>query len=82
MSVHETRGLAAYLSSRVVDSHLRALAGTTQVNAVELRRLPLPPLERLIAIGMGLGPDPTLAQTDRAVEAALGMNLAEEEHAA
>ncbi|MDO9315247.1 MAG: Eco57I restriction-modification methylase domain-containing protein [Burkholderiaceae bacterium] len=78
MSVHETRGLSAYLSSRIVDRHLRAFAGTTQVNAVELRELPLPSLERLIAIGMSLGSDPTLDETDRAVEVALGMSAVEE----
>jgi adenine-specific DNA-methyltransferase len=51
MSPDEARGLAAYLVSRPVDAYFRAVAGSTQVNAFELRRLPLPPLDLIEQIG-------------------------------
>lgn len=73
MSPSEARGLSAFLASRVVDEHFRALAGSTQVNATELRKLPLPPLETLVAIGQALPARPTLAEVDAAVDAALGL---------
>lgn len=74
MTVNEARGLAAFLSSRLVDEHFRALAGSTQVNAAELRKLPLPPLDVLEALGAALPPQPTLRDMDWAVEQALGLN--------
>jgi adenine-specific DNA-methyltransferase len=76
MSPYEARGLSAFLASRLVDAHFRALAGSTQVNATELRQLPLPPLATLEAIGAALSARPTLAECDRAVEAALGVAAA------
>jgi adenine-specific DNA-methyltransferase len=72
MSITEARGLSAFLASKVVDEHFRALAGSTQVNAVELRKLPLPPLASLLAIGAQLPKAPTLAQIDAVVDAVLG----------
>lgn len=51
MSSNEARGLAAYLNSVAVDSYIRSVSGSTQVNATEMRQLPLPPLEELIAMG-------------------------------
>ena len=63
----ETIGLAAFLNSTVVDAHFRAVSGSTQVNATELRKLRLPPLESLIAIGNLLPDSPTLAEADHAV---------------
>lgn len=73
MSPFEARGLSAFLASRVVDEHFRALAGSTQVNATELRKLPLPPLETLVRIGQALAAWPTLAEVDAAVDEALGL---------
>ena len=63
----ETIGLAAFLNSTVVDAHFRAVSGSTQVNATELRKLRLPPLESLVAIGNLLPDTPTLAEADHAV---------------
>jgi len=71
LSPEETRGLAAFLNSRIVDAYLRNVAGNTQINASDLRRLPLPPIERLIAIGRALDAHATLTQVDAAVAAAL-----------
>lgn len=67
----ETIGLAAFLNSTVVDAHFRAISGSTQVNATELRKLRLPPLESLVAIGNLLPNTPTLAEADQAVSAVL-----------
>lgn len=63
----ETIGLAAFLNSTVVDAHFRAVSGSTQVNATELRKLRLPPVESLKAIGSLLPDTPTLAEADHAV---------------
>lgn len=80
MTEAETVGLTAYLNSRVVDNYLRAVAGNTQINATDLRRLPLPSLAILGNIGrraLGL----TLAEIDGLVEAEL-VNRGEEQQAA
>ena len=46
-----TWGLAAFLSSSVVDAYFRIVSGNTQVSATELRALPLPSRAVLEAIG-------------------------------
>ena len=51
LSIDAVNGLAAYLNSKPVDDHLRSLLGSTQVNAIELRNLPVPDLPALCAIG-------------------------------
>lgn len=51
MTYVEAIGLAAFLNSSLVDRYFRILNGNTQVNATELRQLPLPPQEKLIRIG-------------------------------
>ena len=47
----ETLGLAVLLNSALLDIYFRIFSGNTQVNATELRKLPLPPLETIIALG-------------------------------
>lgn len=54
LSVDAVRGLAAYLNSKPVDDHLRGQLGSTQVNAIELRNLPVPDLSTLEAMGRAL----------------------------
>lgn len=54
MSVAAAQGLAAYLNSLPVDRYLRRVLGSTQVNAIELRNLPVPDLGTLERIGRGL----------------------------
>ncbi|AEK58728.1 conserved hypothetical protein [Acidithiobacillus caldus SM-1] len=76
MTPQEVLGLAAYLNSRLVDGHLRAVAGSTQVNASELRKLPLPSIDQLIAIGGICRPGMSLAEVDRVVETILGLDMA------
>lgn len=51
MKSDTARGLAAYLNSRPVDDHLRSVLGSTQVNAIELRNLPVPDRAALDVIG-------------------------------
>lgn len=48
-------GLAAYLNWSVVDTYFRQFNGHTQVNATDLRRLPYPPIQSLIALGEAIG---------------------------
>lgn len=71
MTVDEAKGIAAFLSSELVDAHFRALAGSTQINATELRKLPLPPMRQLVEIGQRLLVHATLAQVDSLVEEVL-----------
>ncbi len=73
MTPDEARGLSGFLASKVVDDHFRALAGSTQVNATELRKLPLPPLETIVEIGRQLPTRPSLALIDDVVTRALGV---------
>ena len=47
----EALGLSAILNSAIVDRYFRIVNGNTQVNAAELRALPLPPLEVVQRIG-------------------------------
>jgi adenine-specific DNA-methyltransferase len=48
------RGLLAYLNWSVIDSYFRHFNGHTQVNATDLRSLPYPPADVLIALGKAL----------------------------
>jgi len=73
MTQDEARGLAGFLASKVVDDHFRSLAGSTQVNATELRKLPLPPLAVIEAIGKALPDNPNLATVDEVVNKALAV---------
>lgn len=51
LSYEEAMGIAAFLNSTLVDRYFRITNGNTQVNATELRKLPLPPWEQLTHIG-------------------------------
>jgi adenine-specific DNA-methyltransferase len=47
----EAFGLSALLNSAIVDRYFRIVNGNTQVNAAELRGMPLPPLDTIRQIG-------------------------------
>jgi adenine-specific DNA-methyltransferase len=51
LDADEAAGLAALLGSGLLDRFFRVSNGSTQVNAVELRALPLPPRRTLLALG-------------------------------
>jgi adenine-specific DNA-methyltransferase len=51
LSKFEAYGLAAVLKNTLVDSYFRALNGSTQVNASEIRTLPLPSMKIIEDIG-------------------------------
>lgn len=51
LSTSETIGLSAILNSAIIDRYFRIVNGNTQVNAAELRILPIPPLEVVKNIG-------------------------------
>jgi adenine-specific DNA-methyltransferase len=78
----ETIGLSAILNSAIVDRYFRIVNGNTQVNAAELRTLPLPPLEVIRAIGEKVQKlsDPTPEQVDTIIFSTLWqMNLLDKE---
>lgn len=77
MAVEEALGLAAFLSSRLVDQKIRSTAGSTQVNAADLKQLRLPPLAQLLQIGALVHVGSSLAEIDAAVELVLGRGHAE-----
>lgn len=51
LSINETIGLSALLNSAITDRYFRIVNGNTQVNAAELRIMPIPPLEVINNIG-------------------------------
>ena len=51
LSLDETYGLAALFNSALLDRYFRTISGNTQVNATELRTMPLPTLKAIAAIG-------------------------------
>jgi adenine-specific DNA-methyltransferase len=51
LSEDEALGLAALFNSKILDSYFRVMNGNTQVNATDIRAMPLPPLARIKAIG-------------------------------
>jgi len=51
ISADEAFGIAAFLNTSIVDCFFRSINGNTQVNAGDLRALPLPPLMKLKEIG-------------------------------
>lgn len=55
MAKAEVIGLSALLNSGLIDRYFRISNGNTQVNASELRALPLPSLQVIIALGELLG---------------------------
>ncbi|MBC3831576.1 Eco57I restriction-modification methylase domain-containing protein [Undibacterium amnicola] len=72
MSVEEARGLSAFLGSRMVDQQFRSTAGSTQVNAADLRKIKLPPIMQICAIGRMIQSGSSLDEIDAAVEQVLG----------
>lgn len=47
----EAFGLAAFFNSALVDRYFRAISGSTQVNAAEIRAMPVPDAQTLVRVG-------------------------------
>ena len=56
------RGLCAYLNSTPVDRYFRAFNGHTQVNAMDLRKLPYPSVRQLTGLGKKVAKDRQYSQ--------------------
>lgn len=67
MSKAEVVGLSALLNSGLIDRYFRISNGNTQVNATELRALPLPPLQVITAIGQAVMKEVTAIDLDAIV---------------
>jgi adenine-specific DNA-methyltransferase len=75
LSKEEAFGLAALFNSVLVDHYFRAISGNTQVNAAEIRTMPVPCLEAIRAIGQAVGRDndKTSLTVERTVGEAIGL---------
>jgi adenine-specific DNA-methyltransferase len=51
LSVYEAFGIASLLNTTIIDKFFRSLNGNTQVNATDIRSLPLPDIENIRKIG-------------------------------
>lgn len=51
LSTHEAFGIATLLSSNIMDNYFRSLNGNTQVNATDIKSLPLPDIRDIRRIG-------------------------------
>jgi adenine-specific DNA-methyltransferase len=75
LSKDEAFGLAAFFNSAVVDRYFRAISGNTQVNATEIRSMPVPGVEVVRQVGreVGAAKDRDLTAVEQIVGKALGL---------
>jgi adenine-specific DNA-methyltransferase len=67
LTIEETTGLSALLNSGLIDRYFRISNGNTQVNATELRALPIPSLAVVTSIGKALIKETNEADLDAIV---------------
>lgn len=70
LSKAEALGLAALFNSVLVDQYFRAISGNTQVNAAEIRSMPVPGVETIREIGLAV--ERNNERTSLTVEKAVG----------
>lgn len=51
LTIDEVFGLAAFFNSALLDRYFRTISGNTQVNATEIRSMPMPDLDAISRIG-------------------------------
>jgi adenine-specific DNA-methyltransferase len=74
LSKNEALGLAALFNSILIDRYFRAISGNTQVNAAEIRAMPVPDVETIREIGKMLDTkEKTPTDVERAVGDAIGL---------
>jgi hypothetical protein len=75
LSEEEAFGLAALFNSVLVDRYFRAISGNTQVNAAEIRAMPLPCVETIREIGRAVARNNDTKSTtvERVVGEAIGL---------
>jgi adenine-specific DNA-methyltransferase len=75
LSKEEALGLAALFNSVLVDRYFRAISGNTQVNAAEIRTMPVPCLKTIREIGQAIERDTnrTSPNVERTVGEVLGL---------
>lgn len=54
LSKEEALGLAAFFNSALIDRYFRAISGNTQVNAAEIRAMPVPCLKTIQNVGQAI----------------------------
>jgi adenine-specific DNA-methyltransferase len=76
LSKHEALGLAALFNSLLIDRYFRAISGNTQVNAAEIRTIPVPCADTIREIGQAVerNPDRTPKDVERTVGEVLGLS--------
>jgi adenine-specific DNA-methyltransferase len=75
LSIAEAFGLAALFNSMIVDRYFRTISGNTQVNATEIRTMPVPDINTIRRIGKFVSKcDDRDAQVDRIVGEAIGLS--------
>ncbi|WP_278491348.1 Eco57I restriction-modification methylase domain-containing protein [Acinetobacter gyllenbergii] len=57
----EILGLAIFLKSELVDNYFSVISGLTQINASDIRDIPIPPKEYLERIGLNYTPHPSFS---------------------
>jgi len=76
LTEEEVYGLAAFFNSAIVDKYFRAISGNTQVNAAEIRGMPMPDAKAISAIGRRIRKSPKIdcALVEKAVGQAMDLS--------